>query len=105
MKYRPLKTGEYTKSTDEKKISGPNEPEKWETSVLSPAAIRVHTEGLFRRPCDDDTFRLFRACEIVMEFAKKYCLKEFFHGPLGVLFRMQEDNMPVYDSTGDKGKE
>jgi|WetSurMetagenome_2_1015567.scaffolds.fasta_scaffold1772426_1 hypothetical protein len=104
MKYRPLKKGELTKPTDEKKLSGPNEPEQWETSVLNPVSIRVEIEGIYRRPCNDDTYKLFRACEIIMEAAKKYCLKEFFHGPLGVLFRMQEENCPAYDPKDDKGK-
>jgi hypothetical protein len=92
MKYRYLKIGEYTRPTDEKKISGPKEPEQWETSVLEPSSVRVAVDGVYRRPCDDDTYRLFRACEIIMEFATKYCLKEFFRGPLGVLFQMQENN-------------
>lgn len=92
MKYRPLKIGELARSTDEKKISGPNEPEQWETSVLSPVPVKIAIDGIYRRPCDDDTYRLFRACEIVMDAATKYCLKEFFRGPLGVLFQMQENN-------------
>lgn len=96
MNYRMLKKGEHTKPTDERKISGPNEPEKWETSILEPGGILVETDGMYRRQCDDETYRLFRACEIVMAAATKFCLKEFFRGPLGVLFRMQEDKLPVY---------